>query len=115
MKSFLHRFKFFAIGVGLGCLIVYGLLIRNRDFPAWLPEDRVLEELAVDSVIIRDGVQLPFADSLLSEHILNSDVLFDESKVRDMACREYQLESDAERMRFKICNKQIELYEYEPK
>jgi hypothetical protein len=115
MKDFLHRFKFFAIGVGLGCLIVYGLLIKDRDFPAWLPGDRVLEELAVDSIIIGNDIQLPFADSLLKEHILNSDVLFDESKVRDMACREYQLESDTERMRFKICNKQIELYQYEPK
>ena len=115
MKDFLHRFKFFAIGVGLGSLIVYGLLIKDRDFPAWLPEDRVLEELAVDSVIIRDGVQLPFADSLLAERILNSDVLFDESSVRDMACREYQLESETERMRFKICNKRIELYQYEAK
>ncbi len=113
--NFLHRFKFFSIGVGLGCLIVYALLIRDRDFPAWLPSDRVLEELAVDSVIIGNGIQLPFADSLLREHILNSDVLFDESKVRDMACREYQLESEAERMRFKICNKRIELYQYEAK
>jgi hypothetical protein len=113
--NFLHRFKFFAIGVGLGCLVVYGLLIRDRDFPAWLPEDRVLEELAVDSIIIRDGVQLSFADSLLAEHILASDVIFDESSVRDMACREYQLESDTERMRFKICNKRIEIYEYKPK
>ncbi len=113
--NFLHRFKFFAIGVGLGCLIVYALLIRDRDFPAWLPGDRVLEELAVDSVIIGSDIQLPFADSLLKEHILNSDVLFDESKVRDMACREYQLESETERMRFKICNKRIQLYQYEPK
>ena len=74
--NFLHRFKFFAFGTGLGCLIVYGLLIRDRDFPAWLPEDRVLEELAVDSVIIGSSIQLQFADSLLVEHIMNSDVLF---------------------------------------
>lgn len=113
--NFLQRFKFFGIGVGLGCLIVYGLLIRDREFPAWLPGDRVLEELAVDSVLIGKDIQLPFPDSLLVEHILNSDVLFDESKVRDMTCREYQLESDLERMRFKICNKQIELYQYEAK
>jgi hypothetical protein len=113
--NFLQRFKFFGIGVGLGCVIVYFLLIRNRDFPAWLPEDRVLEELAVDSVIIANDIQLPFADSLLKERILNSDVIFDESKVRDMACREYQLESETERMRFKICDKKIRLYQYEPK
>jgi len=113
--NFVQRLGYFGLGTGLGCLIVYALLIRDRDFPAWLPSDRVLEELAVDSVIVANDIQLPFADSLLKEHILNSDVLFDESKVRDMACREYQLESDTERMRFKICNKQIRLYQYEPK
>ena len=113
--NFLQRFKFYLIGVGLGSLIAYGLLIRGRDFPAWLPKDRVLEELAVDSVIIANGIQLPFPDSLLSAHIKSSDVLFDQSKVRDMACREYQLESETERMRFRICNKRIELYRYEPK
>ncbi|MBP9152962.1 MAG: hypothetical protein KBF73_11810 [Flavobacteriales bacterium] len=113
--NFIQRLGYFGIGIGLGCLIVYALLIRDRDFPAWLPGDRVLEELAVDSVIVANDIQLPFPDSLLKGHILNSDVLFDESKVRDMACREYQLESDTERMRFKICNKQIRLYQFEPK
>jgi hypothetical protein len=113
--NFIQRLGYFGIGIGLGCLIVYALLIRDRDFPAWLPGDRVLEELAIDSVIVANDIQLPFADSLLKEHILNSDVLFDESKVRDMSCREYQLESDTERMRFKICNKQIRLYQFEPK
>lgn len=113
--SFLQRFKYYLFGVALGSLIVYGMLIRGREFPAWLPEGRVLEELAVDSVIIADGVQLPFPDSLLIQHIKKSDVLFSQSKVRDTVCKEYQLESDTERMRFRICKNSIELYEYDPK
>ena len=113
--NFFQRLGYFGFGIGLGSLIVYILLIRDRDFPAWLPGDRVLEELAVDSVVIGNEIQLPFADSILVERILNSDVLFNESKVRDTPCREYQLESDAERMRFRICKENIVLYEYDPK
>ncbi|MCB0753995.1 MAG: hypothetical protein H6603_05425 [Flavobacteriales bacterium] len=113
--NFIQRLGYFGFGVGLGCLIVYALLIRDRDFPAWLPEDRVLEELAVDSIIISQELGLDLTDSVLKEKILASDVLFRESVVRDKPCREYQLESEQERMRFKICDTQIELYQYQPK
>ena len=113
--NFLTRLSYFAFGAGLGCLLVYALLIRDREFPAWLPEDRVIEELAVDSVVIAEGVQLPFSDSLLVAKIKLSDVLFKESKVRDVECKEYQLESDEERMRFQICKDEIRLIAYEPK
>ena len=111
--NFVQRLGYFGFGVGLGCLIVYALLIKDRDFPAWLPEDRVLEELAVDSIIVSPELGIKFPDSILIEKILESDVLFRESVVRDTECREYQLESEKERMRFKICEKQIELYQYE--
>lgn len=97
----------------MGSMLVYALLIRDREFPAWLPEDRVIEELAVGSVIIGNGIILPFPDSVLVDRIEASDVLFSESIVRDSPCKEYQLESDAERMRFEICEKQITLIEFE--
>lgn len=113
--NFVQRLGYFGFGVGLGCLVVYALLIKDRDFPAWLPEDRVLEELAVDSIVVATEINLPFSDSVLIEKILESDVLFRESIVRDAACREYQLESDEERMRLRICKESIELYQYEPK
>ena len=96
-------------------MLVYALLIRDRDFPAWLPEDRVLEELAVDSLVIADGISIPFADSILIERIKSCDVLFSESVVRDAPCKEYQLESELERMRFEICKTQITLIAYEPR
>ena len=112
--TFLQRLGYFGFGMGLGCILVYVLLIRDREFPAWTPEGRVLEELAVDSVIVDPSVQLPFADSLLPARIKQCDVKFDESLVRDVPCREYQIESDTERMRFRICKTEIRLYEYEP-
>lgn len=113
--SFVQRFGYFAFGIGLGCILVYALLIRDRELPAWLPDDRVIQELAVDTLVIDPSIKLPFADSLLIKHIEDSDVLFDESLVRDVPCREYQLESDSERMRFKVCKTEIRLYEFEAK
>lgn len=73
----------------------------------------MLEELAVDSVVIGNGIQLPFPDSSLVNRIEACDVLFSESIVRDAPCKEYQLESEDERMRFEICDKQITLIEFE--
>ncbi|MBI1288121.1 MAG: hypothetical protein GC178_11165 [Flavobacteriales bacterium] len=113
--SFLQRFGYYLFGVALGSMLVYVWLIRGRDFPAWTPSGRVLQELAVDSVVIDPGVHLPFADSLLVQHIKACDVKFDESVVRDVPCKEYQLESEKERMRFKVCRSEIRLYEYDPK
>lgn len=100
-------------GVVLGSMLVYALLIRDREFPAWLPEDRVIEELAVDSVVIGNGIELPFPDSVLTDRIEACEVLFSESIVRDAPCKEYQLESETERMRFEICEKQITLIRFE--
>ncbi len=94
-------------------MLVYVLLIRDREFPAWLPEDRVLEQLAVDSVLIPSNINLPFPDSILPERVMTCEVLFKESVVRDKPCKEYQLQSEKERMRFEVCKKTISLMEYE--
>ena len=112
--SFLRRLGYFAFGVGLGSLLVYALLIRDREFPAWLPEDRVIEQLAVDSVIIANNIRLPFPDSLLVARIKECDVLFDQSDVSDMSCKKYQLASEKERMRFEVCQGEIRLIDYLP-
>jgi len=110
-----QRFAYFGFGTGLGCLLVYFMLLKDREFPAWLPEDRVLEELTMYPIDIAEGIQLPFADSLLPSSIMKSDVLFNESDVRREPCRTYQLESETERMRMKICDEQVSLIDYKAK
>ncbi len=91
------------------------MLVKDREFPALLPVDRVIEELTMGSISINEGIALPFADSLLVERIEESDVLFDESNVREKPCRVYQLESDIERMRFSICDSVVTLRKYQVK
>lgn len=113
--SFIQRLGYYGFGVGIGCLLVYALLIRDRDFPAWTPEGRVLEELTMDTIFIAPGLNLELTDSVLREKIDNADVLFRKSIVRDEPCREYQLDSKTERMRVSICDSIRTLIQYEPK
>ncbi|MFC2176749.1 hypothetical protein ACFLR1_07275, partial [Bacteroidota bacterium] len=86
---------------------------KDRKFPAWLPEDRILEELTQRPINIGDNIELPFADSLLPEVIMRSEVLFNESEVRTKPCRTYQLKADATSMRFTICDSTVSLVAYQ--
>ncbi|MFM1876198.1 MAG: hypothetical protein RL266_1935 [Bacteroidota bacterium] len=113
--SFIQRLGYFIFGVGLGSMLVYVLLIRDREFPAWLPEDRVIEELTTDTIFVAKAVVINFSDSTLKQKVKEADVLFRESIVRNEPCREYQLETDNERMRFSICKDRTELIQFDPK
>lgn len=104
---------FFAFGILLGCGLVYSMLIKDRDFPAWLPGDRVIEELTSYPITVADSVKLPFSDSLLVERMEDSDVKFRESVVREQPCRTYQLQSEIDRLRVRICDSTVTVVAYE--
>ncbi len=40
-----RRLSFFIVGTLLGCVFVYAVLIRGNKFPAWLPKDRIKEQV----------------------------------------------------------------------
>jgi len=113
--TFFQRFKFFGFGLGMGCILVYFMLIRDREFPPWTPEGRVLEELTMDTIFIAPELNVQFSDSVLREKVNDSEVLFRQSIVRNEPCREYQLDSKKERMRVSICDSIRTLVQYEPK
>jgi hypothetical protein len=114
--NFLNRLKYYMLGLGLGSLLVYIMLVRNRtDLPVWTPNDRVLQELRLADLTVAQDVTIPFTDSVLQLRIRQSSVLFSESDVRSDSCRTYQLDSDTERMRFRICGKNAQLVRYEAK
>lgn len=113
--SLLRRFGYYFFGVALGSMLVYVMLIRDRDFPAWLPEDRVLEEIAVDSIAIAENLTVTFSDRVLRSKLEDAEVHFKKSIVRNEPCREYQIETALEHMRFKLCDSVPELILYDLK
>ena len=38
--KFLDRLGYFGFGVALGCALVYFMLIKERELPAWMPGDK---------------------------------------------------------------------------
>lgn len=95
--NFTRRLTLFIFGILLGSAFVYAVLIRGREMPAWLPGDRVLEELRKNPVQVsaKGACQLK-CNSLENNDILNllntAEVLFSESDVREKEIPEYVLE-----------------------
>ena len=95
--NFTRRLTLFIFGILLGSAFVYAVLIRGREMPAWLPGDRVLEELRLHPVQVsaKGACQLK-CNNLENNDILNllntAEVLFSESDVRDKDIPEYVLE-----------------------
>lgn len=53
----LRRLKFYFIGFGIGLLMVYFMFFREseRDLDKWMPEQRILEEIREDSLLIHSA------------------------------------------------------------
>lgn len=94
-KRLLYRLKFYGFGFGLGCLVVYFTLIKDRDRPSFLPEGRVLEFFEDTNIRISNqlkceleckNIPLNFMDSTFWA---NAKVDFDKSAVKRKPCPEH--------------------------
>lgn len=43
--DFLYRLKYYLLGFGLGCVVVWATLYRGRDRTSWLPKGRIVSFL----------------------------------------------------------------------
>ena len=95
--NFTRRLTLFIFGTLLGSAFVYAVLIRGRDMPAWLPGDRVLEQLREHAVQVssKGACQLQ-CNQLGNNDILSvlntAEVKFSESDIRGKDIPEYVLE-----------------------
>lgn len=94
-----RRFLFYFIGIGLGILFVYAVVLRGRDWPAWLPQGAVIEEIfRKPMTVTEDETCSPQAlgiDSLqLNRMIKKSKVDFKRSDVQKQPCRLYYLNTE---------------------
>lgn len=98
--NFITRFSKFFIGFLIGSVLVYILLIKDRDrnLKGWLPGERVTQEIQDQDIIYSNRALcqlkcLNLSDEDLSKLIETSKVNFSESQVRKEPCPIYQLES----------------------
>lgn len=97
--NFKNRLKYYLIGFGLGCVIVWVTLIRNNDRPSWLPEGRILEFLAKTEINVSDELKCKLECNFIPLDFLNKSffdkakVNFKESATQRKPCPEYKITS----------------------
>lgn len=106
-SKFYRRLKLFGIGVVLGCVLVYFLLIRGKDFGFWTPENRVLEllqksELSFSQVADCQMQCMNVSENEVKEIFKSGSVNFDESNVRTGNCPIYVVFKNTEKDKLKI-------------
>ena len=98
-KRLLYRLKFYGFGFGLGCVVVWATLIKDRERPSFLPEGRVLEFFESTDIRISDelkcqlkcnSIPVTFMDSTFWE---NANVDFKQSAVKRKPCPEHYVSS----------------------
>jgi hypothetical protein len=95
--NFARRLSLFIFGILIGCLVVWALLMRGREFPAWTPEGRILEALQRYPVMVSPEARCMMECNNISNNdmlsvINTADVIFSESTVRGIETPEYILE-----------------------
>ena len=94
-----RRLKYYGLGFGLGLIVVWATLLKDRDRAAWLPEGRILEFLEeVDmEITTKAQCQLDFhkVDTAMFDKTFweNAQVDFKKSAVQRKPCPEHYIKS----------------------
>jgi hypothetical protein len=105
-SAFLRRLRLYLMGVGLGCVLVYFLLLRGKNFDGWFPSKRVLDYLRKSELVYSYNTECWMNCMGISteqiEKIIDSTgvVNFDESNTGGK-CPIYSIE-DGERFKVKL-------------
>lgn len=98
MDKFTNRLKYYLIGFGLGCLMVWKIFYTGEDArPSWLPEGRVLDFLEQTTLkttdkaaclLLCNKLSLKDFDAVFFKH---ATVNFTESATEKKPCPEYKI------------------------
>jgi len=97
--DFNRRLRLFLFGVIAGSLVVWALLFRNRELPAWTPNDRVMESLRQNPIKIQPAARCimdcnGIVDGDVIKVLQTGRVKFSESDVRGKEVPEYIIEGE---------------------
>lgn len=99
-KALLRRLKYYGFGFGLGLVVVWASLLKDRDRASWLPEGRTLEFLAETEIGLNDVVKCQINCFGLDSDFMNesfwkkADLDFDKSATKRDPCPEYYITSE---------------------
>jgi hypothetical protein len=109
--GFWRRLRTYLIGVGLGCFMVY-FFFKDRQFDAWLPEGRVLEQIERSVIQPSSNANCwlrctALSNDTLMKSLVQGEVDFGESETRREPCPIYlissQLAGEAITYRVELC------------
>ncbi len=94
------RLAFFIFGTVAGCVFVYFILIKGKKFPAWLPQDRVLEQIQATRIEVSPKAAcyikcLNISNQEVGNILATGDVNFSESDTRKKPYPIYHIEGKA--------------------
>lgn len=119
-----RRFVYYFIGIGLGVIFVYFVVLRGRDWPAWLPQGVLIENMLKYPMSVEaTGICAPrnySIDSLqLRQLIKKAEVDFKASDVHKEPCKEYILNTTYQQqeyqMQLSLCDSTVHLNWIGPK
>lgn len=98
-KGLSRRLKYYGLGFGLGLIVVWATLLKDRDRAAWLPEGRILEFLEEVEMDISDKALCQLncykIDTTMFDQTFweKAKVDFKKSSVKRKPCPEHYIES----------------------
>jgi hypothetical protein len=105
--NFWKRFKFFAIGLTLGTLVVY-VIFGSRDLTSWTPQGRVLITIKQAEFKATDKAECQIAclglerDSIAKILIKGADVDFKKSETQKKPCPIYDITIAEAELHYKL-------------
>ncbi len=99
-----RRLRIYGFGLGLGILMAWALFLRGRNtsnYTAWTPNNRILEEIRLDSTLALDDAfwceigSLGFSSIEYDELLNDGNVVFSDSHVETWP-RSYKVEYETE-------------------
>ena len=98
-KGLTRRLKYYGLGFGLGLILVWATLLKDRDRASWLPEGRILDFLEEVDLEITSKAQCQLdclkIDAKLFDKTFwkNAKVDFKKSVVKRKPCPEHYIKS----------------------
>lgn len=108
MSTLKSRFKYYGLGFGLGLVLVWATLLKDRDREAWLPEARTIEFLERTDIKVGELAKCQMECFDLPENFMdttfwkNADIDFTKSATKRKPCPEYFISSTLSNTQQKI-------------